>query len=47
MQNARYTQFTVGIYKGKGKGKAIPLHVRTGPACSRRFRLSDFMTIDT
>ena len=31
----------------KGKGKAIPLQVWTGPKGSRRLRLPDFKTIDT
>jgi hypothetical protein len=35
------------IKMGKGKGKAIPLQVWTGPEGSRRLRLPDFMTIDT
>jgi hypothetical protein len=30
---------------GKGKGKAIPLQVWTGPDGSRNLRLPDFMTI--
>ena len=29
-------------YKGKGKGKAIPLQAWTGPQGSRRLRLPDF-----
>jgi hypothetical protein len=33
--------------KGKGKGKAIPLRVWTGPEGSRKLRLPDFKTIDT
>jgi hypothetical protein len=32
---------------GKGKGKAIPLQVWTGPEGSRRMRLPDFKTIGT
>jgi hypothetical protein len=32
---------------GKGKGKAIPLQVWTGPEGSRRLRLPDFNTIGT
>ena len=28
----------------KGKGKAIPVHVRTGPEGSRRLRVPDFIT---
>ena len=31
----------------KGKGKAIPLQVWTGPEGSRRFRLPDFKTVVT
>jgi len=31
----------------KGKGKAIPLQVWTGPEGSRRLRLPDFKTIGT
>jgi hypothetical protein len=34
-------------YKGKGKGKAIPLQAWTGPEGSRRLRLPDFKTIGT
>ena len=34
-------------YKGKGKGKAIPLQAWTGPEGSRRLRLPDFKTVDT
>ena len=29
---------------GKGKGKAVPLQAWTGPECSRKLRLPDFMT---
>jgi hypothetical protein len=35
------------IRTGKGKGKAIPLQVWTGPDVSRRLRLPDFKTIGT
>jgi len=35
------------IVKGKGKGKAIPLHAWAGPEGSRRLRLPDFKTIGT
>jgi len=31
----------------KGKGKAIPVQVWTGPKGSRRLRLSDFMAFGT
>jgi hypothetical protein len=31
----------------KGKGKAIPLQVLTGPEGSRKLRLPDFKTIGT
>jgi hypothetical protein len=31
----------------KGKGRAMPLQVRTGPEGSRRLRLPDFKTIGT
>jgi len=34
-------------WKGKGKGKAIPLKSWTGPEGSRRLRLPDFKTIGT
>jgi len=34
-------------YKGKGKGKAIPLQTWTGPEGSRRLGFSDFKTIRT
>ena len=34
-------------YKGKGKGKAIPLQVWASPEGSRRLRLPHFKTIDT
>jgi len=34
-------------YKGKGKGKAIPLQAWTGPEGSRRLRFPDFKTIGT
>jgi len=30
--------------KGKGKGKAVPLQVWTGPEGSRKLRLPDFVT---
>jgi len=33
--------------RGKGKGKAIPLHAWTGPEGSGRLRLPDFKTIST
>jgi len=33
------------IYKGKGKGKAVPLKAWTGPEGSRRIRLLDFKTM--
>jgi len=36
-----------GKYKGKGKGKTIPLQAWTGPEDSRRVRLPDFKTIGT
>ena len=45
MQNARYTQFTVGMWKAKCK--AIPLQARTGREGSRRLGLPDFKTIGT
>ena len=35
------------LYKGKGKGKAIPLQAGTGPEGSRRLRLPDFKTVGT
>jgi len=35
------------LYKGKGKGKAIPLQGSTGSGGSRRLRLPDFKTIGT
>jgi len=35
------------VYKGKGKGKAIPLQAWTGPEGSRRLRLPDFKTFGT
>jgi hypothetical protein len=35
------------MFKVKGKGKAIPLQVLTGPEGSRRLRLPDLKTIDT
>jgi len=31
------------VHKGKGKGKAIPLEVWTGPEGSRRLRLSEYL----
>ena len=34
-------------FKGKGKGKAVPLQAWTGPEGSRRLRLPDFKTIRT
>jgi len=34
-------------FKGKGKGKIIPLQAWTGPEGSRRLRLPDFKTIGT
>jgi hypothetical protein len=33
------------IYKGKGKGKAIPLQTWTGPEGARILRFPDFKTI--
>jgi hypothetical protein len=36
-----------GRYKGKGKGKAIPLHAWTGPEGSRRLRFPDFKKVGT
>jgi hypothetical protein len=38
---------TVHPFKGKGKGKAIPLQPWTGYEGSRRMRLPDFRTIGT
>jgi len=35
------------LYKGKDKGKAIPLQTWTSPEGSRRLRLPDFKTIGT
>jgi hypothetical protein len=35
------------LLKGNGKGKAIPLQVRTGPEVSGRLRLPDFKIIGT
>jgi len=35
------------IRYGKGKGKAIPLQVWTGPEGSRKMRFPDFKQIDT
>jgi len=32
------------VLKGKGKGKAIPLHAWSGPEGSRKLRLPDFVT---
>jgi hypothetical protein len=37
----------LGVSKGKGKCKAIPLQALTGPEGSRRLRLPDFKTIST
>jgi hypothetical protein len=37
----------ISIKSGKGKGKAIPLEVLTGPGGSRSLRLPDFKTIGT
>jgi len=34
----------VRLYKGKGKGKAVPLQTRSGPEGSRKLRFPDFMT---
>jgi len=35
------------FYKGKGKGKAIPLQAWTSPKGSRRLRLPEFKTVGT
>jgi len=35
------------IHNDKGKGKAIPEQVWTGPESSRRLRLPDFMKFGT
>jgi hypothetical protein len=35
------------IFKGKGKGKEIPLQAWTDPEGSRMLRLPDFKTIGT
>ena len=32
------------MWKGKGKGKAVPLQARGGPEVSRKLRLPDFVT---
>ena len=32
------------LYKGKGKGKAVPLQAWTGPEGSRKLRFPDFVT---
>jgi hypothetical protein len=37
----------IDMEKGKGKGKAIPLQVWTGPEGARRLRLPDFKKIGT
>jgi hypothetical protein len=37
----------IQFYGILSEGKAIPVHARTGPECSRRMRLPDFMTIGT
>jgi hypothetical protein len=42
-----FAAFCKCIYKGKGKGKAIPLQAWTGPEGSRRLRLPDFKTVGT
>jgi len=38
-KNLKYISQTLG------RGKAIPLQAWTGPECSRRLRLPDFMTV--
>ena len=43
----RFVIFYAIIYKGKGKGKAIPLQAWTGPEGSRRLRFPDFKTVGT
>jgi hypothetical protein len=35
------------VFKGKGKGKAMPLQALTGPQVSRRLILPDFKKIST
>jgi len=35
---------TLSSRKGKDKGKAVPLQAWTGPECSRKLRLPDFVT---
>ena len=32
------------LFASKGKGKAVPLQAWSGPECSRKSRLPDFMT---
>jgi hypothetical protein len=34
----------INSYKGKGKGKAVPLQAWSGPEVSRKIRFPDFMT---
>ena len=34
------------VYKGKGKGKAVPLQAWTGPEGSRELRFPDFVTTE-
>jgi hypothetical protein len=41
---ATYNEDCIRRYKGKGKGKAVPLQVWSGPEGSRKLRFPDFMT---
>jgi len=42
-----FNNYITSAPENKGKGKAIPLQVWTGPEGSRRLRLPDFKTIGT
>jgi hypothetical protein len=46
-KSSRKEEMNLRGVKVKGKGKAIPLRVLTGPEGSRRLRLPDFKTIGT
>ena len=35
----------VTVFKGKGKGKSVPLQAWSGPEGSRKLRFPDFMTM--
>jgi len=45
-RNRNYNTFkSATVSLSKGKGKAVPLHARSGPERSRKLRFPDFMTM--